>query len=272
MHCRGEPPRQIPLLPLQLHSWQWASGRFSYSLFRGVRITSPCLRSLAISLTKALRRRWLWSASSTTLTLKGCKVTLSVSCSGFSFLFHMRIEKTFKGVFKHWFGELHLHYKDCQEAYLEASPSLVPPSTKGVFAAMTLNIGPCTITLPHRDSSNFASGVCVVIALGSFDHKLGGHLVLHEPGVLFELASGEGVIFGSSCITHENIPIAKGERRRSITFYSAGCLFSYQDMGYKNMTDLRRTSPREAADWLKLGTARWQSGWAWFSKFSSLFP
>jgi hypothetical protein len=172
------------------------------------------------------------------------------------------------GVFKNWFGELYVHYTDCQTAYLKSRPSLSPPSQKALFAVLTLNIGPWTITLPHQDLSNFVPGVCVVIALGLYNHCDSSHLVLHEPKVLFELASGNRVIFSSSCVTHENIPIGKDKQRRSITFYSAGCLFSYKDMGFKNMMWWQLQDPTKAKEFAAFSAKRWQAGWQRFLKFS----
>jgi hypothetical protein len=106
--------------------------------------------------------------------------------------------------------------------------------------------------------------------MGNYDYAAGGHLVLHEPKVLFELADGDGVIFPSGCITHENIPIGRHEQRRSLTTYSAGCLFSYKEMGYSNLVDLRQLDPVRAAEHEASGAHRWQMGWERYTKSSSL--
>lgn len=76
---------------------------------------------------------------------------------------------------------------------------------KTVFAAMTVNAGPASVTEPHRDPSNKPDNWCDITAAGNFDHKRGGKLVLVEPKLIVEIPAGVTVFIPSALITHYNI-------------------------------------------------------------------
>jgi hypothetical protein len=101
------------------------------------------------------------------------------------------------------------------------------------FASFTLNVGRHSISLPHKDGGNLAAGLCYVAPFGSFDHTLGGHLILHELKLVVEIPSGGSILFPSGLITHENIPISDNEERRAITGYTSGGLFQWVENGFQ---------------------------------------
>jgi hypothetical protein len=119
----------------------------------------------------------------------------------------------------------------------------------------------------HRDSSNVAAGLCLVCALGNFNHEKGGHLVLHEPRLIVELAPGSAILFPSSLITHENIPIADvgeeetDETRLSLTAYTSGALSRWAEQGYRLAS--RRTEEAESQR-LNGGEDKWENSWDLF--------
>lgn len=115
------------------------------------------------------------------------------------------------------------------------------------FCATTLNLGPQTSTRPHRDSKNLVGGLCAVLALGNFDHRQSGHLILHELKVVLELKAGDLVFFPSAGITHSNSGLRAGETRYSIVQYTAGQNFNYQ------IPKTRMNSKKRAL----VGSARW---------------
>ncbi|KAG8933831.1 hypothetical protein FRC01_006876 [Tulasnella sp. 417] len=86
--------------------------------------------------------------------------------------------KYIRGVMKTWFLQHVDRYDSCLNLYSDKF-SLHPPSLLP-FPAMTLNSGRNTVCSLHRDSPNDAAGVCLDYILGEFNHRLGGHLVLHE--------------------------------------------------------------------------------------------
>ncbi|KAJ7906519.1 hypothetical protein B0H13DRAFT_1880496 [Mycena leptocephala] len=88
---------------------------------------------------------------------------------------------------------------------------LCRPSKNSVYPAVTLNLGPDTVTAEHRDSHNLAHGLKVMI----------------------EFPSGSTMGILSGALDHGNTPIAKGETRYSMTQYAAGALFRWAAYGYK---------------------------------------
>lgn len=103
------------------------------------------------------------------------------------------------------------------------------------WAAATFNFGPQTVCATHLDSKNLTVGWCSITALGDFDHKKGGHLVLFELGLVIEFPAGNTILIPSATIHHSNTPIGEGETRRSFTQYSAKGIFKYIDRGYQTV-------------------------------------
>jgi hypothetical protein len=168
--------------------------------------------------------------------------------------------------FAHWFPALHGKYTELMKRLTKHDANLKPPSSFSCFAGTTFNLGPKTITVPHRDPANLATGLCMVVALGDFDSALGGHLVLHEPKAAFEMAEGDVVLFPSSVITHENIPITEHETRLSITAYTAGCLFTWADYDFIPINKLQERNPPRYEEHIEGGSKRWKDGWALYRR------
>ena len=98
-----------------------------------------------------------------------------------------------KDVWETWFPEVKDRYRVLMD-YLGAHHKLVPAYQLGhgypklPFMASTLNLGPQTVTLPHYDGKNLATGLCGVMPFGPFNSSKGGHLCLHEARVVLEMA------------------------------------------------------------------------------------
>jgi hypothetical protein len=88
--------------------------------------------------------------------------------------------------------------------------------------------------------------MCAVTALGDYNYKLGGHLVLWECKLVLEFPPGATVLLPSACISHSNIPIQANESRYSFTQYSAGSLFRFVDQNFMKKEDFMATlSPQQ---------------------------
>lgn len=128
------------------------------------------------------------------------------------------------------------------------------------FAACSVNLGPRTICQRHKDLKNLAAGVCSITALGDFDWKKGGHLVLHELKLILELRPGDTIFLPSALIAHENIPIGWQECRNSIVLYSAGGLFRWADAGGQTLKEWSRADRDAFIAHSQRGEARWEEG------------
>lgn len=103
------------------------------------------------------------------------------------------------------------------------------------WAAATFNFGPQTVCAKHLDSKNLAVGWCAITALGNFNYKKGGHLVLWELGLVVEFPAGSTILIPSAAIHHSNTPIGEDENRQSFTQYTAGSIFRYVNSGYRTV-------------------------------------
>lgn len=134
------------------------------------------------------------------------------------------------------------------------------------FAAATANFGPRTTCKSHRDLKNLAYGLCAIAVFGRFDHRRGGHLVLHELKVVLEMRPGDIAFIPSAVVSHENVPIAPHESRQSLVLYSAGGLFRWVAAKGRTHKVWKEEDPDGYEEHQALGEERWHSGWNLFSE------
>ncbi|KAF6741064.1 hypothetical protein DFP72DRAFT_835414 [Ephemerocybe angulata] len=128
---------------------------------------------------------------------------------------------------------------------------------KSVFSAAAFNFGPQTVTARHRDCMNLPGGFCAITALGEFNSKTGGHLVIEELGIVIEFPAGSTILLPSAVFTHSNTAIQPGETRVSFTQYTSGALFRYADNGYRTEAGLKAYNEDQYDDMLKRKSTRW---------------
>lgn len=73
-------------------------------------------------------------------------------------------------------------------------------------------------TFKHKDVRNCPFVWCAIQALGRFDPRKGGHLVLWDLKLIIEFPP---VLIPFATLTHSNIPVADGDVRASFTQYTA---------------------------------------------------
>ncbi|KII83425.1 hypothetical protein PLICRDRAFT_119504, partial [Plicaturopsis crispa FD-325 SS-3] len=173
-------------------------------------------------------------------------------------------------------------YRQQMDRLFEWSPSLAKAGRNSlfpnsVFAATTINFGPNTVTDPHRDMGNLAWGWCAVTAMGQFDPRRGGHIVLWDLGLVIEFPPGSTILIPSAVVTHSNTPIQPGEKCFSFTQYTAAGLFRWVYNGF--MSDGRATTDGAGHSTLTAAQAaqrsadtqrRWRDGLAMFSTLDEL--
>lgn len=141
---------------------------------------------------------------------------------------------------------------------------------KCVFACAAFNFGPRVCTTSHRDQLNLPHGWCAIFALGSFDAKLGGHLVLDDVEKIVEFPAGSLILIPSATLTHRNLPVQGQETRMSFTLFSAGGLFRFVDNGFQTEKALRQKNPDLYAKMIEEKKTRWKSGYSLWSKLDDL--
>ncbi|KAJ7763261.1 hypothetical protein B0H14DRAFT_2633759 [Mycena olivaceomarginata] len=148
-------------------------------------------------------------------------------------------------------------YHRTKQTLLQQNSSLRRTFARSPFTAVTANLGPVSVSLPHADAGNKADGMCLIGTLGNFDPSQGGHLVCWDYDLIICFPPGCSILIPSAVVTHSNTPIQDGEECFSLIQYSAGGLFRWVDNGFKS----DRT-------WLASATAkdverREEKHWAW---------
>ncbi|KAF6743090.1 hypothetical protein DFP72DRAFT_828982, partial [Ephemerocybe angulata] len=141
---------------------------------------------------------------------------------------------------------------------------------KSVFSAAAFNFGPQTVTAQHRDCMNLPGGFCAITALGTFDAKLGGQLVIEELGLVIDFPAGSTILLPSAVLTHSNTAIQPGETRVSFTQYTSGALFRYADNGYRTEKELKQYNEEQYNDMMERKSTRWVRTLALWSKFEDI--
>ncbi|KAJ7664008.1 hypothetical protein DFH06DRAFT_1268636 [Mycena polygramma] len=169
-----------------------------------------------------------------------------------------------------WAPRLHAHYRSYDAALRSHLPHLRRPFTKSVFSCAAFNFGPNIWTFKHRDVLNLAFGWCAVQALGRFNPRRGGHLVLWDLKLIIEFPPGALILLPSATVAHSNIPVEAGEERASFTQFSAGGLFRFVDNGFRTEEQLREEDPVEYERIIALKESRWEAGLSLFSTLDEL--
>ncbi|KAJ7343077.1 hypothetical protein DFH08DRAFT_703350 [Mycena albidolilacea] len=170
-----------------------------------------------------------------------------------------------------WTPRLYQRYRDCDTKLHTLHEKLRRPFNHSVFFAAAFNFGPNVWTFKHRDILNLAFGLCAVQALGHFNPKTGGHLVLWDLKMVVEFSPGALILLPSATIAHSNIPVQQGEERASFTQFSAGGIFRYVDNGGQTVKELAEDDPDEYERLMALGAAQWEEGLSLLSTMDELF-
>ncbi|KAF9471525.1 hypothetical protein BDN70DRAFT_819895, partial [Pholiota conissans] len=140
-----------------------------------------------------------------------------------------------------------------------------------IWASFAVNFGPYTVCQSHQDFANLSFGWCGITALGDFDLKEGGHLVLWDLKLIIQFPPGSTILIPSSVITHSNVPISRLETQLSFTQFSAGGLFHWVDQGFQSTDSYLATlTPEGEEENLRRREERCKLGLFLFSTMCSL--
>ena len=159
---------------------------------------------------------------------------------------------------------MYLRYGRTLDALLSRDRSMRRNFEKNNFGAMTMNLGPNTVTFRHLDHLNVPWGFCAVTAFGDYDPLAGGHLIFWDLAIAIEFPPGSTILLPSAIIWHSNVAIAEDERRFSITQYSAGGLLRWVDCGFQTQqafNEQRKHHQKPAEERWQEGLSHW-STWA----------
>ena len=152
-------------------------------------------------------------------------------------------------VFHQYAERLHSFCKATLTEIEERHPGLSQPFPETAFGALTFNFGPDACTYPHKDMKNLSWGWCSVTALGEFDYRKGGHLVLWDMGIAVEFPAHSTILIPSAVVEHSNTAIGEGEKRQSATQYTAGGLFGWRAHGFGPVGVSKRAEKKPEEWW-----------------------
>lgn len=166
--------------------------------------------------------------------------------------------------------KIYQYYRRTLKKLYRKHPHLRHIFRGSLYPAISLNFGPATVTVPHKDTGNIAGGMCVVQSGGNYDPKIGGHLYLTQLKVVVEFPPGATMAIPSATVEHGNVGIREGETRTSVTQYMAGGLFRWVDYGYRTWKVLLAKCPARAEKISSEGAKRWREAVERFSKVGEL--
>ncbi|KAI0628282.1 hypothetical protein C8Q77DRAFT_1068206, partial [Trametes polyzona] len=161
---------------------------------------------------------------------------------------------------------LHQYYAEMLRTLCNHDPDLRPNFERSVFAAASANLGPRVVTYAHTDHLNLPSGWCAITAIGDFNPKQGGHLLLWDLNIMIEFPPGALILIPSAILRHSNTSIGEDERRYSFTQYSAGGLFRWVECGCRT----QKQFTGEGGAYSITGQERWLRGVGMWSTMEEL--
>ncbi|KAF8066857.1 hypothetical protein FPV67DRAFT_1670328 [Lyophyllum atratum] len=123
--------------------------------------------------------------------------------------------------------KLYNYYADILKSVFQHHPNLEHNFDNSIFPACTFNCGPHTCTCRHVDAGNLCYGLCALTAMGLYDSKRGGHLILYSLKLVVEFPPGSTALIPSGAVEHGKTPVGPNETRLSLTQYAVGDLFRW---------------------------------------------
>ncbi|KAF9531030.1 hypothetical protein CPB83DRAFT_868384 [Crepidotus variabilis] len=182
----------------------------------------------------------------------------------------VRIATFGSACFQMWAPDIFDYYKSKLDKLYARMPQLRRNFQKSVFPAAAINCGPNVWTYHHRDSMNCPFGFCAITALGRFDPKFGGHLILRGLKLVIEFPPGATILIPSAVVVHGNIPVQPGDVRASFTQYCPGGLLRFVDNHFMTEKKLKKANKTEYARLMAEKPLRWKMGLGLLSKFDDL--
>ncbi|KAL6297769.1 hypothetical protein BKA93DRAFT_831261 [Sparassis latifolia] len=135
------------------------------------------------------------------------------------------------------------HAAACLEKLYSSKLSLHRNFPNSIYPAATFNIGLHAVCFDHADDQNSPETWCAITALGSFNPKRGGHLVLFDLKLVIEFPPGSTILIPSALLRHGNLPIHGGECRQSFAQYCTGSLLRWVDYGFRTEAEFTSQDP-----------------------------
>ena len=176
-----------------------------------------------------------------------------------------------KASFALWHPRGYRYYKDNLDKLFSHHPELNQPNfPRSILPTVAFNIGRKVWTFRHLDPQNCPFGWCTITALGKFDPKKGGHLILWDLGLIIEFPPGASICIPSALISHSNVPVSEDEERASFTQYCSGEIFRYIENDFHTDASLKKSNPQKLAENQEKRRICLRDGFAMFSRVSDL--
>lgn len=187
-------------------------------------------------------------------------------------LYDLHRSQQFLGALAFYYPKIYASYQTNLDLLFTHDPGLRRNFSNSIYPAMTINAGPSTVSLGHTDSGNVPGGICTLTALGDYDYRLGGHLILFDLGLIIEFPPGSTILLPSATLRHGNTTIQRGESQYSIAQYCSGGLIRWVRYGFRTRGDiLREEGGTERLSRIEgEGDERWQEALAMFSTVEDL--
>ncbi|KZT18950.1 hypothetical protein NEOLEDRAFT_1078982, partial [Neolentinus lepideus HHB14362 ss-1] len=160
------------------------------------------------------------------------------------------------------------YYANALNLLCEMNKKLERHFPRSAFACYAFNLGGKVRSYIHTDHLNLPFGWCAITALGTFNPRKGGHLVLWDLKLVVEFPPGSTIFIPSAILRHSNIAIQPGERRLSFVQWTAGGLFRWVDFGFKSAKAFQDEVGKQAAE--EANSRRWKEGLNLLPRLSDL--
>ncbi|KAJ7029507.1 hypothetical protein C8F04DRAFT_1187720 [Mycena alexandri] len=130
-----------------------------------------------------------------------------------------------------------------KEQFLELQPDVLYPCPSSVFSAATLELGG-----PHLRATNSGhepTTWSILVALGNFVPRLGGHIILWDLGFVVSFPPGSCILLPTGLIRYSFVKVREGKTRYSVVQFAGSGVTRWLQNGRRTDIDFSANASRE---------------------------
>jgi hypothetical protein len=117
----------------------------------------------------------------------------------------------------------------------------------GVFPAAEFDLGELGST-PRLQDQDVLHGWHALTALGMYDSRYGGNIILWDDGFVIRFPPGTTILFPAALMCYSFVKVQAGEKQYTLSQYSPAGLYGYITNGYVNDSTFEHMADKRAME------------------------
>ncbi|KAJ7601267.1 hypothetical protein DFH06DRAFT_1010621, partial [Mycena polygramma] len=126
---------------------------------------------------------------------------------------------------------------------------------EGIFPAAEFDLGELG-SAPRLQDRDLTHGWRALTALGNYDSRYGGDIILWDDGWVIRFPPGATILFPAAVMRYSFVDVLPGEKQYTFSQYSPAGLYRYITNGYKSDSAFERETSAREMEAVKSGRRR----------------